>query len=450
MSVSLLAKMAVLLGVGIALLVPLSMVSGVVSERSARRAGVVQEVQQSSAGPQRVTGPVLVMQYRLREPYKDSVPETGPDGKTAWREVQKERFSDHTVVQLPAKLDINAQAKTAKLYRGLYDALTYTAAVDLKGTLAYDFSAVTVDPNVTVQRTWLAIGIGDVRGLSSAPQVQWGGAARTVEAGSWLPQVGEGVRVPLLDLDAKKPGAVPFAIHVDLRGMERLAFTPVGKETTVKVQADWGSPSFQGAMLPMERRVAADGFSATWKTSWFATNLDEAFRKAVEGQTQPTIHELATAFIDPTDVYAQADRTVKYAVLFVFLTFTAFFLFEVQRRLRIHPLQYGLVGAAQAAFYLLLIALAEHIDFAYAYLAGAAACALLIAFYLAHVLGHWVRGLGFGGMIGALYGALYLLVQSEDYALLLGSGLVFGALAAVMVATRKLDWYAVGRGEAVA
>ena len=148
--------------------------------------------------------------------------------------------------------------------------------------------------------------------------------------------------------------------------------------------------------------------------------------------------------MDPVDVHTQADRASKYGILFVVLTFTGFLLFELVRQLRIHPLQYLMVGLALAIFFLLLVSLSEHIAFWKAYLVSTLACIGLQAVYLAHVLGRWTRGLGFAALLGLLYGALYGLLVSEDNALLMGSLLLFGLLALAMVFTRRVDWYALG------
>lgn len=145
------------------------------------------------------------------------------------------------------------------------------------------------------------------------------------------------------------------------------------------------------------------------------------------------------------DQYLKSDRALKYALLFIALTFAGFFLFEVLKRLAVHPVQYGLVGLSLAMFYLLLLSLAEHMAFARAYALAASACVLLIGFYVSHVLHSWLRGGGFTAALAGLYAMLYALLSAEDYALLMGSLLVFGLLAAVMVLTRRLDWYGLGK-----
>ena len=167
----------------------------------------------------------------------------------------------------------------------------------------------------------------------------------------------------------------------------------------------------------------------------FATGIDDAMAPGVLQAA------LGVRFVQPVDVYQQSERAVKYGILFVFLTFVAFFLFEVLLRMAVHPIQYVLCGAALALFFLLLVSLSEHLPFAAAYLVSSAACVGLIAFYVGHVLRSARLGLLFGGLVGVLYGFLYVILRSEDYALLLGALLLFVALAIVMIVTRRVDWY---------
>ncbi|MCO2314175.1 cell envelope integrity protein CreD, partial [Pseudomonas aeruginosa] len=209
----------------------------------------------------------------------------------------------------------------------------------------------------------------------------------------------------------------------------------------------WPHPSFGGEFLPSEREITAQGFTARWQTSFFATNMEEALRSCVEEQRCDGFQARAfgVGLVDPVDQYLKADRAIKYALLFITLTFAGFFLFEVLKRLAVHPVQYALVGLALAFFYLLLLSLAEHVGFELAYLVSAGACVGLIGFYLCFVLRSVARGLGFSAGLAGLYGLLYGLLSAEDYALLMGSLLLFAVLAAVMVLTRRLDWYGVGR-----
>ena len=208
----------------------------------------------------------------------------------------------------------------------------------------------------------------------------------------------------------------------------------------------WPHPSFTGRILPdAGTRISREGFAAQWRTSHFATNLSQLHQRCVQSRQCDAFnqHSLAVSFVQPVDLYQTVERSVKYGFLFIGLTFAAFFLFEVLKRLAIHPVQYALVGLALAIFFLLLISLAEHLGFAAAYAIAAASCVTLIGYYVAHVLKSTRRGTLFGLALSALYGLLYVLLRVEDHALLMGSLLVFACVASVMVATRRVDWYAV-------
>jgi inner membrane protein len=186
--------------------------------------------------------------------------------------------------------------------------------------------------------------------------------------------------------------------------------------------------------------VREDGFAATWATTRLATDIQHRLDAYLRhgGVGQPGV---GVRFVDPADQYAQTDRSIKYGLLFIGLTFAAFFLFEVLKRCSIHPLQYGFTGAALVLFYLLLLALSEHLAFGAAYAIGACACVALLTYYVVHVLGGRRRGLGFGLLLACVFGVLYVLISLEDHALLAGSLSLFGALAVVMIATRRVDWY---------
>jgi inner membrane protein len=196
------------------------------------------------------------------------------------------------------------------------------------------------------------------------------------------------------------------------------------------MRSDWPHPSFAGRFLPLKHDIRPDGFTSEWKVS----------RYAAPG-TSPG-HELSVGFVEPAGLYQRLERASKYGFLFIGLTFAAFMLCELLRRLAIHPIQYALVGLALAVFFLLLVALSEHIAFAIAYAIATFACVGLITLYLSKVLGNIRIGLAFGSALAALYAMLYALVQAEDYALLGGALLLFALLAAVMTATRRVDWYA--------
>jgi inner membrane protein len=254
--------------------------------------------------------------------------------------------------------------------------------------------------------------------------------------------------------DVKIPGLadgaaaeIPFVVKIDLKGTQQINFQPGGRTTTVRLASTWPHPAFAGAFLPDRSRISDAGFDAEWRLSHLGRGYPQAWRD--EDMRPQQIEQAAVAsrfgvqLITPVDVYHRAERSTKYGALFILLTFCTFFVVELLQRRRLHPVQYLLVGAALCLFYLLLLSLSEHIGFGAAYLAAAVATIAVIGMYAGHVLGG--QGVRTVAGLSLLYGFLYVLLQLEDYALLVGSVSLFLILATVMYATRRVNWYAIGR-----
>lgn len=254
-------------------------------------------------------------------------------------------------------------------------------------------------------------------------------------------------------LEPLRPGQVhrmQTELELVLAGTERFALVPLGDQNRFSLSSTWPHPSFDGSS-PRTRVIDADGFRAGWEIPGVATNAQQHYLAGAKpGNGGSGTDALAGAgsvsvsLVDPVDVYSKTDRATKYGLLFVLLTFIGFFIFELTRQLPIHPIQYGLVGLALAMFFLLLLSLSEHFEFGWSYLGAGIACIGLITFYLSAVLRSVPRALGFAAMLSTLYAALYGLLVSENNALVLGAGLLFVILAALMVVTRKVDWYQLG------
>jgi len=241
-----------------------------------------------------------------------------------------------------------------------------------------------------------------------------------------------------------------YQMQLKLQGTSDFQITPVGRTTQVTLASDWLNPSFAGEYLPSEHDISSQGFHAMWNSTFFSTNLSEALSNCtVSGNcVEFNNRHFGVSLIDPVDQYLKTDRAIKYALLFIALTFAGFFLFEVIKQLAVHPIQYGLVGLSLALFYLLLVSLSEHIKFGLAFIISSVACVGLIGFYVAHVLKSALRGVGFAAALGSLYALLYGLMSAEDYSLLMGSILVFGLLSAVMILTRNINWFSVTNKQA--
>ncbi|AOE82965.1 cell envelope integrity protein CreD [Pseudomonas sp. TCU-HL1] len=424
------------------LMIPLMLIDGLINERQSARDGGLANIAQSSSYSQRITGPILVV------PYTRTVREWKTYEQTGQRHLEEREVSSRLYF-LPERFSLTGSVDTELRARGIYKARLYKSDSQISGQILvpanYGISDNLAD--YRFEQPFLAVGISDIRGIGNALKLHINGQTLDFQPGSGDRLLNGGVHVPLAALQAGVRQSLDFAFDLKLQGTSSLSVTPVGRDSRVELSSPWPHPSFIGEFLPSERSINAKGFSATWQTSFFATNLQEALAECVSQQQCNAFYsrDFGVSFVDPVDQYLKTDRAIKYALLFVALTFAGFFLVEVLKRLAVHPVQYGLVGLALAFFYLLLLSLSEHLEFAVAYAISASACVALVGFYVSHVLHSWVRGCGFTLGLAALYGMLYGLLSAEDYALLMGSLLVFGLLACVMVLTRKLDWYGVGR-----
>lgn len=417
------------------LLIPLSMVSGLVSERKAYRQTAINSIVDGAAGNQLVNGPVWVLPYRQK--FKEVIDEKAGTTREVWR--------NFTVQRLPDDLHITGKLRTYPRQRGIYVTQLYTADLTLKGRFQLP-ARDSISPGAIIEwgEPYLSVGIQDVRGIKSSPALQWGEEKTPFQPGAKMKVLGNGIHAALPPQVEAKP--VDFSFVLALEGMDELSFAPLGRDTEVTLDSAWLHPSFNGRFLPEKRDITANGFNAHWQTSWFATNLNEKFETCMQGDcSEFSQAQLGVRLMEPVDVYVQTDRAVKYGFLFVFLTFCVFFLTELLRRVAIHPVQYGLVGLSLAVFFLLVLSLAEQLSFPLAYLLASIACVLQNGFYAGHALGSKKRAAGFVVLLSGLYGLLYLLLCSEDHALLLGSLLLFGVLTGVMVLTRKLNWYGLER-----
>ena len=419
--------------------IPLMMVLGVVQERSSYRDSAAEEVARAHAGPQTITGPVLYWPYT--ETFVRQVKAERADGTPREELVTEKRVH----IQFPTRMDTSSQLNTETRLRGIFPVTVYTSHHETQGR----FVLRAVEPKmpngqITLGQPLVLMGVSDPRGLLSAPKLRLGGGALAVA------QAPMGTQTPLPlaaqpDAALLKPGAeLAFSLVFDLAGTGRIGWVPLADENSVSLRSPWPHPSFGGDFLPRTRTVSSVGFEATWQVPALCTQAQRQFAQmGLEGQGEGggEMEAFSVALQDPVDVYRLSERATKYGMMFIVLTFAAFFALEMVKRWRIHPMQYLMIGAALVLFFLLLLSMAEHMAFALAYLLASLSCMGLLGYYLRHVLGGWRPGLAMSGLLVALYGVLYGILVSEDNALIMGSLLLFGALATIMVATRKLDWY---------
>jgi inner membrane protein len=437
---NLILKVLILGGLAIVFGITLLTIEGVMSGRQRYRDQATTEVARSTAGSQTLTGPLLVVKFRERLAVAAVAGQPTPPPALGTGEV----------VLLPDSLVIRSSVKVEERYRGIYRVQVYRATQHLSGVFRVParLGLPATRDVVDAEPGTLAFGVSDSRGLRRPPEVRWAGVSAGVEPGTDQSWLDEGFSADAGPMMSDKVARVPFEIDIELIGTDRLTFVPVGASTHAEMTSEWRHPSFTGGFLPDERSVTDHGFRASWQLSRYATGVDALVQGRQLADSKLQTCDFGVRFVTPVDVYQQSTRAVKYGMLFVILTFTGFFLFEVLKRMAVHPIQYGMAGAAIAMFFLLLISLSEHIAFPLAYVIASAGCVGLLAFYVGHVLRSAVRGLGFGGLLASLYAVLYVLLLSEDYALLLGSLLLFAVLGAVMIMTRHVDWYRVGEPSA--
>jgi inner membrane protein len=306
---------------------------------------------------------------------------------------------------------------------------------------------------IEAQPPVLALSVADVRGLQGAPALTLAGASA-----QWAPRIpgladnhvlAQGIHaaLPPAALAAwQQREPLPFQLQLTLVGQERLSVVPLADENTAHLVSAWPHPSFGGEFLAVRRKVDERGFEADWAVSSLVSSARaQLAHRGPQPAPLDALDSFDVSLVEPLNVYVLASRAAKYGLLFVALTLLAAFMFELFRKLRLHPVQYGLVGVSITLFFLLLVALSEKVAFGLAYAAAAGASTLLLTVYFSAVLGAWQRGLGLGVYVGVLYAAMYGLLSSEDNALLLGALLLFALLALLMVGTRRVDWYALSR-----
>ena len=413
------------------LLIPVSMIKGVVHDRIQVHDQARADIMRSWGGEQLLTGPILVLPYRVvhRNSYGNKVVET------------------EFAFVLPSDLNIEIETNPEVRYRGIHKVPIYSATMSISGEFSSP-DAVILPANITQvewQKAFVALSVSDARAIAHTPVIDVGGSvSRFTSGGTIVLSDAETPIVAALDSDLEKyrdGEALTFSMELQLNGADSLRVSPLGDTTNVRMTSSWPSPSFVGAYLPRHREINESGFSASWKISSLGRQLPSQWSGKAGSQSGAYQSAFGVTFYQPVSLYQQTLRAAKYAVLFIGMSFVAYFLFEMMADLRLHPLQYLLVGFANALFYLLLLSLAEHIGFQWAYLASAVASISLIAGYSVAVLGRRSRGLMMALVLAALYGFLYMTLRAETYALLAGALGLWVTLATIMFLTRRIDWY---------
>jgi len=421
-------KMFVIFVLILILSIPAFMVQGLIHERMMRQEEAVTEVSSKHAMEQQLTGPILTIPFRKTR--------TALNQNTGRQETVTERHYLHV---LPDQLNIKGTVLPEKRKRGMYEVIVYKSNMNFAAQfdeLHLDYLNVAKE-QIELDKAFLSIGITDLKGLSEQVKIQLNDSSFMCNPGIPVNDVIESglhINVPLKVEDRK----IKVDFKLDLKGSQELMFVPIGKETRVNLTSPWKDPSFDGEFLPHTRSVSKDGFSAEWKVLHLNRNYPQFW---VGEKNSLSDSAFGVDLKLPVDVYQKSMRVAKYAMLFIVLTYLVFFFVEILNKVLIHPIQYILVGLALVLFYILMLAFSEHIYFDWAYLLAALMTIGLIYFYARAILKSGKLAAMIAAILTILYSFIFVIIQMQDYALLVGSIGVFLILAVTMHFSRKIDWF---------
>ncbi|MDF1913670.1 cell envelope integrity protein CreD [Klebsiella pneumoniae] len=420
-------KITTLIGCIVLLSLPLMMVRELINERADYRSEVVDAIEQSTSGSQKLAGPLIAI----------------PITETLTRmENQKEVNYQRSWVYywLPESLAVTGKQTVESRRVGIYSGQVWHNALQIKASFDPLRLAALRKTNIVLGQRRLVVSVGDARGIGAIHAPEVNGNVLSVEPGLGISGDGAGIHMPMPALaEDNKPLEIAFSL--DLNGTGEFSLVPLGRNSELQLTSNWPHPGFLGSFLPTQREMSAAGYRAHWQSSWFANDMGSYFKDDMEIPWS-RLPAFSADVMSLADQYQLTDRATKYAILLIGLTFMAFFVFESLTRRPLHPMQYLLVGLSLVLFYLVLLALSEHIGFTAAWLAASLSGAVMNGIYLQAVLRGWRNSLLFVAALLLLDGVMWFLLHSEDSALLLGTGVLALALSVLMFLTRRVDWYA--------
>lgn len=434
----------------IILLIPSSWITDLMEEREGRASDVIEEVANKWSHSQTLSGPILVIPYKVIDKL------THGKGEVMLKERVEKYFF------LPEKLDIKGVVDPKILHRGIFDAVVYNSTLNVNAEFNKpDFKVLGIAEEMILwNEAHMVFSVSDLRGISENPIFKVGSLVKESEPSSNLgvvietsekkmPQYGEAVAIENISTASKGitaklnwQSAEDFKgntiVNLSLKGSKSLRFVPTGKTTLVNLSGTWGSPSFDGEFIPENRNIDEKGFTANWKI----LNYNRAFSQQWTGRNQIIGgSDFGVNLLIPVDQYQKSIRTAKYGQLIIILTFMALFLVEITKRIKIHPFQYILIGAALIIYYSLLLSLSEQVGYNLAYTIASIATVTLISFYAASFLNNARLVVLLTSLLTVFYTFIFVIILQQDFSLLLGSIGLFFIIAALMFFSRKIAWY---------
>jgi inner membrane protein len=432
----------------IILLIPTFLIRALVNDRASTSRNVVEQIAAQWSHPQMLYGPVLNVPYTTEH--------TNSEGKQVTR--------SHILTITPATLGIEARLEPEVRKRSIYKAIVYKSQIDMQGTFSLPSLTDYADAKFDWAKVVVSFSVTDLRGIAGQISFSLAGVERTLAVSASNDMiVSENAREIVLYskidgysratyeqsylsasaydvLESLRAGdTIPFSCALSLNGSSSINFVPVGGVTDVTVSGQWPSPSFIGNFLPDEREVTPDSFSAHWNVLSYNRNIP-----AVSSSDDDLLlgnTAFGVSLLETVGHYQQNERAAKYALMFILLTFVVFFFVEILNRRRIHLMQYLLVAASLLVFYILLLSLSEQIGFDWAYIIAAVSTIAMVGLYSISIFKSGKLSVMLTGLLALLYLYLYIVLQLEDLAILIGSIGLFVVLAIIMYASRKVNWY---------
>ncbi|MEN1783660.1 MAG: cell envelope integrity protein CreD [Bacteroidota bacterium] len=443
---SITARMLMVGGIVLVLLIPLIFVKGLINERSVRQQDVVNEVGSLWGKEVLVMGPVLKVPYRL---YTESTKVISDTKKIITERKAQTKYAYF----FPDALQLHAKVDAVKKERGIYETSVFSSTLDFSGHFGTpNFKENDINPeDVDWDKATILIRTSNLKGIKNEVVVQLGDQSTTLLSRYRKSSANEQQHYNTLTLHElesaflgkttlTEKGNTPFKLQMTVNGSRRLRFVPIGKNTELTMTSNWKDPSFTGSFLPEEdenKRITDEGFTAHWKVLQTNRRFGQSFLGSI-----PNLVDFAfgTELLVPVDEYQKSERSVKYGYLVITLTLLVFFLIQTISTISIHPFQYLMIGLALVLFYTLLISISEHQNFFSAYLIAGIAVVMLISTYSRSILKNNKFVLLIFSSLSALYAFIFVIIQLESYALLVGSIGLFVILATTMFASRKIDW----------
>lgn len=425
------AKLFLIGGLTLLLLLPSSWIQLLISEREQRQDEATTEIAEKWSGSQLIESPVMQL------PYKKLSKQVDASGKTSF----KEEIS--TIYILPEHLDIQSQVNPEILHRGIFDAVVYNTRIKINGRFsALELKKSGINPEMVIwEKTKIVAGLSDLKGLKNNPAIKIGDSIYNAEPDFATENLFENSLVVQINLSNTKSSFITFNYDLDVRGSGELSFLHLGKNTAVNVTGNWNNPSFTGNYLPEHRAVTDKAFRSNWKMS----NFNRPFPQQWEGKNNAVNSQnmakatFGVKFLLPVDQYQKTMRSAKYSILIILLSFISLFFIELLNKIRIDLLQYVLIGAAMIIYYSLLLSFTEQVGFALAYLIASIATVLLISSFIGTFLRNRKAALIFAAILSIFYSFIYVIIQLQDMALLFGSIGLFITVACLMYFSVKIN-----------